>query len=142
MGRRVGIKGPGQGVRPRLPSSPAAAAALIERMQKVARTAASVLKNGRRRYRHLGDAEICCGARAYDLGYREGLWPASPRPTSRPGPKLESRPWLPRAPIAIGLSSGSILKRAGAGFEVLHTVEFIDRLIKQGRDRVHPVGPR
>ena len=63
-----------------------------------------------------------------------------PKITSKPGQRPASRRSSPPAPIAI-MPSSAFIPRLGAKFEVLHTVEFFDRLIKQGKIKLTKAVP-
>jgi Fe-S oxidoreductase len=100
-------------------------------LQPAARTAVSLLKDAGVDVGILGEKETCCGLRAYTMGYRKEL--------SNCAAKL-LKAWE-RAGVKTVVTSCADcyhgFKRhypdLGASFEVLHTVEFIDRLIKEGR---------
>jgi Fe-S oxidoreductase len=100
-------------------------------LQPAARTAVSLLKDAGVDVGILGEKETCCGLRAYTMGYRKEL--------SNCAAKL-IKAWE-RAGVKTVVTSCADcyhgFKRhypdLGASFEVLHTVEFIDRLIKEGR---------
>jgi Fe-S oxidoreductase len=102
-----------------------------EELGKVARTAVTLLKNAGVDIGIIkGQDENCCGGRAYDMGYRGEFIKYAEN-------NIEA--WT-RAGVKTVVTSCSdcyyTFKRlypdAGSHFEVLHTVEFIDRLIKQG----------
>jgi Fe-S oxidoreductase len=100
-------------------------------LQQTARTAVSLLKNFGIDVGILGDQETCCGLRAYTMGYRKEL--------TNCAAKL-IKAWE-RAGVRTVVTSCADcyhgFKRRfpdlGSAFEVLHTVEVIDRLIKKGR---------
>lgn len=102
-----------------------------EELQKVAQTAVTLLKNAGVDIGILGKDENCCGGQAYALGYRGEFIKYA---------ESNIEAWT-AAGVKTVLTSCSdcyhALKRlypeAGFKFEVLHTVEFIDRLIKEGR---------
>jgi len=102
-----------------------------EELGKVARTAVTLLKNAGVDIGIIkGQDENCCGGRAYDMGYRGEFIKYAEN-------NIEA--WT-RAGVKTVVTSCSdcyyTFKRlypdTGSHFEVLHTVEFIDRLIKQG----------
>jgi Fe-S oxidoreductase len=100
-------------------------------LQQTARTAVSLLKNAGVDVGILGDQETCCGLRAYTMGYRKEL--------AKCAAKL-IKAWG-RAGVKTVVTSCADcyhgFKRRfpdlGSAFEVLHTVEVIDRLIKEDR---------
>ena len=102
-----------------------------EEMRKVARTAASVLTKAGVDMGIMGDAEICCGSRAYSMGYRQDfsrLAEANIEAWTTAGVKTVVTPCAD----CYWAFKRLYPQEAGASVEVLHTVEFIDRLIKQG----------
>ena len=102
-----------------------------EELQKVARTAVTLLKNAGIDIGIMGKDESCCGTRAYNMGYRKdfkgfakkniGAW-------EKAGVKT----------IVTSCSDGyhafkRLYPTLGSKFEVLHTVEYLDRLVKEGK---------
>jgi Fe-S oxidoreductase len=107
-----------------------------ENLQKTARAAVTLLKDAGVNIGILGTAELCCGGRAYQMGYRKEFAECA-------ASNIEA---LNRAGVKTLITSCAdcyhAFKRlypkigateAGLKFEVLHTVEFLDRLIKEGR---------
>jgi Fe-S oxidoreductase len=100
-------------------------------LQKTARTAVALLRDAGVDVGILGDKETCCGSRAYTMGYRKELTNSAAR---------LMKAWT-RAGVTTVVTSCADCYHAfkrrypevGATVEVLHTVEFIDRLIKQGK---------
>jgi Fe-S oxidoreductase len=100
-------------------------------LQQTARTAVSLLKNAGVDVGILGDQETCCGLRAYTMGYRKELANCAAKLINAWG----------RAGVKTVVTSCADcyhgFKRRfpdpGSAFEVLHTVEVIDRLIKEDR---------
>jgi Fe-S oxidoreductase len=98
---------------------------------KLARAAVTLLKNAGVDVGIMGKDEACCGGKAYDMGYRGEF-------TKYAQNNIEA--WN-RAGVKIVVTSCSdgyfVFKRLypqlGSRFEVLHTVEFIHRLIKKGK---------
>ena len=101
------------------------------KLQHVIRTAVSIMKDAGVDIGIMGKDESCCGAKAYHMGYQGEftkfaenaieLWKAN-------GVKT----------IVTSCSDGyhafkRLYPRLDAHFEVLHTVEYIDRLIKEGK---------
>jgi len=102
-----------------------------EQLGKVARTAVTLLKNaGVDIGIIMRKDESCCGGRAYDMGYRGEFIKYA---------ESNIEAWT-NAGVKTVVTSCSdcyyTFKRLypdiGSKFEVLHTVEFIDRLIKEG----------
>ncbi len=98
---------------------------------KVTRTAITMLKNAGVDVGIMGRGEACCGSRAYSMGYRGEFTKYAENNIAA---------WT-GAGVKTVITSCSdcywALKRlypqVGSKFEVLHTVEFIDRLIKEGK---------
>jgi Fe-S oxidoreductase len=101
-------------------------------LQKVARTVITVLSNAGVDIGIMGQGEHCCGGRAYDMGYRTEFMQSA---------KNNIRDWATAGVETVVTSCSDCYftfkrlysKEAGANFEVLHTVEFIDRLIREGK---------
>jgi len=103
-----------------------------EELGKVARTAVTLLKNaGVDIGIFKGKDENCCGGRAYDMGYRGEFIKYAEN-------NIEA--WT-NAGVKTVVTSCSdcyytfkhLYPDIGSRFEVLHTMEFINRLIKEGR---------
>lgn len=105
-----------------------------EGMQHVARTAASVLKQAGVDMGILGDAEVCCGSRAYSLGYRQDFDQVA-RINIEALAKAGVKTLVTPCSDCYWAFKRLYPDKAGATFEVLHTVELIDRLIQQGTIR-------
>jgi Fe-S oxidoreductase len=98
---------------------------------KLARAAVTLLKNAGVDVGIMGKDEACCGGKAYDMGYRGEF-------TKYAQNNIEA--WN-RAGVKIVVTSCSdgyfafkrLYPQLGSRFEVLHTVEFIHRLIKKGK---------
>ncbi len=102
-----------------------------EELSKVARIAVSLLKNAGVDIGIMGKDETCCGAKAYDMGYRGEF-------TKYAENNIEA--WTTAGVKTVVTSCSDCyyaMKRlypdVGSKFEVLHIVEFIDRLIKEGK---------
>jgi Fe-S oxidoreductase len=101
-----------------------------EELWKVVRTAASLLKNADVDFGIMGKDEACCGGRAFRIGYRGEF-------TKYAENNIEA--WT-NAGVKTVVTPCSdcyhTFKRlhpeVGTTFEVVHMVEFVDRLIKQG----------
>ncbi len=101
-------------------------------LQSIARTAVTVLKQAGVDIAVMGDEEVCCGGRIYQMGFRDDFRACAE--------KLIEAWW--RAGVRTVVTSCAdcyhAIKRlypaeVGAEFEILHTVEYIDRLIKDGK---------
>ncbi len=98
---------------------------------KAARTAVTLLQNAGVDVGIMGKDEHCCGGQAYDMGYRGEL-------TKQAENNIKA--WT-KAGVKTVVTSCAHCYHAferlypgvGSKFEVLHTVEFVDRLIKQGK---------
>ena len=95
------------------------------------RAAALLLKNAGVDLGVMGKDEACCGGRAYEMGYQGEF-------TKYAEHNIEAWTRAGVKTVVTPCSDGyftfkRIYPEAGAKFEVLHVVEYIDRLIKQGR---------
>jgi len=104
-----------------------------EEQCKLARTAVTLLKNAGVDVGIMGKEEKCCGGRAYDMGYQEEFNRFA---------KMNIRAWTNAGvkTVVTACSDGyftfkRLYPQAGSNFEVVHIVEFIDRLIKEGKIR-------
>ena len=102
-----------------------------EELWKVARGAVTLLKNAGVDVGIMGKDETCCGGRAYEMGYQGEL-------TKYAESNMEA--WT-NAGVKTVVTACSdcyytfkrLYPELGSKFEVIHIVEFIDRLIKEGR---------
>jgi Fe-S oxidoreductase len=100
-------------------------------LQQTARTAVSLLKNAGVDVGILGDKETCCGLRAYTMGYRNELSSCAAGLV-----KAWSQAGVKTVVTSCADCYHGFKRRfpdLGSAFEVLHTVEVIDRLIKKDR---------
>jgi Fe-S oxidoreductase len=102
-----------------------------ESLWQKARTAVTILKNAGVNIGIMGSDESCCGNRPYDMGYRKEFNMCADR-------NIEA--WRKSGVKTIVTSCSDCyhaFKRLypplGSKFEVLHTVEYMDRLIKEGK---------
>ena len=102
-----------------------------EELWKVARGAVTLLKDVGVDVGIMGKDETCCGGRAYELGYRGEF-------TKYAESNIEA--WTAAGVTTVVTSCSDcycVFKRRypelGSKFEVVHMVEFIDRLIKEGK---------
>jgi Fe-S oxidoreductase len=103
-------------------------------MGKVARTAVTLLRDTGIDIGILGQGEGCCGGKAYDIGYKAEFNQCA---------QNNIQAWTKAGVKTVVTSCSNCYfafkrlypKEANANFEVVHTVEFIDRLIKEGRIR-------
>jgi Fe-S oxidoreductase len=102
-----------------------------EELSKVSRIAVTLLKNAGVDVGIMGKEETCCGGKAYELGYRGEF-------TKYAESNVEA--WT-QAGVKTVVTSCSdcyytfkrLYSEQGSKFEVMHMVEFIDRLIKEGK---------
>ena len=102
-----------------------------EDLQKSARAAVRLLKNAGVDVGIMGEREMCCGGRVYSMGYRDEftrLATANMQAWARAGVKT----------VVTSCADGThafkrLYPQLGSQVEVLHTVEFIARLIKEGK---------
>ena len=102
-----------------------------EDLQKVARIAIGLLKKANVDFGMMGKDESCCGGRAFRIGYRGEF-------TKYAKNNIEA--WT-NAGVKTVVTSCSdcyhtfkrLYPQVGSGVEVVHMVEFVDRLIKEGK---------
>jgi Fe-S oxidoreductase len=107
-------------------------ASFDKRIGKGARTAAIILKNAGLDVGVMGQGEHCCGGKAYDMGYKADFFQCV---------QNNIQAWTKAGVKTVVTSCAKCYfafkrlypKEGNANFEIVHTVEFIDRLIKEGR---------
>jgi Fe-S oxidoreductase len=100
-------------------------------LQATARAAALLLKDAGVDVGIMGEREICCGGRVYSMGYRDAfthLAQANMQAWAKAGVKT----------VVTSCADGyhafkRLYPQLGSQVEVLHTLEFIARLIKEGK---------
>jgi len=103
-----------------------------EELRKIPRTAVTLLRDAGVDIGIMGKDEACCGGRAYDMGYLGEF-------TKYAENNIEAWTTAGVKTIVTSCSDGyHAFKRlypevVGSKFEVVHTAEFINRLIKEGR---------
>jgi len=102
-----------------------------EELVETARTAVTLLKNAGVDIGIMGADESCCGGRAYDMGYKEEF--------TRLAENI-IKAWNAAGVRTVVTSCADcfhtfsrLYPPLGAKFEVLHTVQYLDRLIKEGK---------
>jgi Fe-S oxidoreductase len=97
----------------------------------LAGTAVNILNKTGIDYGIMGEAETCCGGRAYQMGYHDEFRKCAER---------NIKTWESKGVKTVITSCADcyhtfkhLYPEAGSGFEVLHMVEFIDRSIKEGK---------
>lgn len=100
-------------------------------LHNIPRTALTLLHKAGVDIGIMGKGEMCCGGRVYDMGYREQFTECA---------RNNIRAWTKAGVKTVVTSCADgyhafkrLYPELGANFEVLHTVEFIDRLIKEGK---------
>jgi Fe-S oxidoreductase len=100
-------------------------------LREKARAAVAILKNAGVDIGIMGENESCCGGRAYDMGYKEEFTRLA---------ENTIKAWTAAGiktvvtPCADCFHTFSRLyPKLGAKFEILHTVQYYDRLIKEGK---------
>jgi Fe-S oxidoreductase len=107
-------------------------------MQKLARATAKILQKANVNFGIAGDAETCCGGRAYQMGYKEDFLNQAKKNMDmikKAGVKTVV------TACADGYQAFKVLYdkydqlkiHLKAGLEVLHISEYIDKLIKDGK---------
>jgi Fe-S oxidoreductase len=102
-----------------------------EQLRQTARRTAGLLRDAGVDLGILGAKETCCGTRAYTMGYRKELGGCASKLV-----KAWTRAGVKTVVTSCADCYHGFKRRypeVGSSFEVLHTVEFIDRLIKEGR---------
>jgi Fe-S oxidoreductase len=102
-----------------------------EELQKTARTAVNLLKNSDVDVGILGNAEMCCGDKIYDMGYQQDFNQVAEK---------NLKAWT-RAGVKVIVTPCADCYHAfkrlypplGSHIEVFHCVEYLDRLIKTGK---------
>ena len=102
-----------------------------EELVETARTAVTFLKNSGVDIGIMGADEPCCGGRAYDMGYKEEFTRLA---------ENTIKAWTTAGVRTVVTSCADcfhtfsrLYPPLGAKFEVLHTVQYLDRLIKEGK---------
>lgn len=102
-----------------------------ETLGRTARTAVTLLQNAGVDIGIMGKDEACCGCRAYEMGYQGEL-------TKYAENNIEA--WTNAGAKTVVTACSDcyygfkhLYPALGSKFEVLHIVEFIDRLIKEGK---------
>ena len=102
-----------------------------ETFQKTARSSISILKNAGVDIGIMGQDESCCGARAYSMGYREDFSSCAATLIER---------WTKAGVRTIVTPCADcyhafkrLYPKMGSQFNVLHTVEFINQLVKEDK---------
>ena len=100
-------------------------------LQEKTRTAVTLLKNAGVDIGIMGKEESCCGGRAYDMGYKDDFVKAAEKTTTA---------WKAAGVKTVVTSCADcfhafsrLYPPLGENFEVLHTVQYLDRLIKEGK---------
>ncbi len=102
-----------------------------EELMKVARTAITLLQNAGVDVGIMGKDETCCGGRVFEMGYQGEL-------TKYAENNIEAWTNAGVKTVIVACSDcyytfKRLYPELGSKFEVLHMVEFIDRLIKEGK---------
>jgi Fe-S oxidoreductase len=100
-------------------------------LQEKARAAAVILKNAGVDIGIMGGAETCCGGRAYDMGYKEDFSKMAEKTIKSWTAAGVQTVVTPCADCFHAFSR--LYPPMGANLEVLHTVQYIDRMIKEGK---------
>ncbi len=100
-------------------------------LRETARTAVTILKNAGVDIGIMGKDESCCGGRAYDMGYKGEFIKFAENATQA---------WKAAGVKTVVTSCADcyhafvrLYPPLGTKFEVLHTVQYLDRLIKEGK---------
>ncbi|MCK4274362.1 MAG: (Fe-S)-binding protein, partial [Dehalococcoidales bacterium] len=102
-----------------------------EELQETARSAVTLLKNAGVDIGIMGVDESCCGGRAYDMGYKEEFTRLAENTIKAWTAAGVKTVVTPCADCFRAFSR--LYPPLGAKFEILHTVQYFDRLIKEGK---------
>lgn len=102
-----------------------------EEMHKIIRMSVTILKNAGVDVGIMGKDETCCGSRAYYMGWRSEF-------TKYAENNIQGWTNAGAKTVVTACADGywgmkRLYPEVGSKFEVLHMVEFLDRLIKEGR---------
>ena len=106
---------------------------------EVARTAVTILRNAGVDIGIMGKDEACCGCRVYDMGYRGEL-------TKYAENNIEAWKTAGVKTVVTGCSDcyygiKRLYAEHGSKFEVYHIVEYVNRLIKEGKIKFTQINP-
>ncbi len=100
-------------------------------LQETARTAVTLLRDAGVDIGIMGKDESCCGGRAYDMGYKDEFLKCAENTT---------KAWKAAGVKTVVTSCADcyhafnrLYPPLGDNFEILHTVQYLDRLIKEGK---------
>jgi Fe-S oxidoreductase len=100
-------------------------------LRETARTAVTLLRDAGVDIGIMGQDETCCGGRAYDMGYKDEFLKCAEKTT---------KAWKAAGVKTIVTSCADcyhafsrLYPPLGENYEVLHTVQYLDRLIKEGK---------
>ncbi|MDT3698632.1 MAG: (Fe-S)-binding protein [Thermincola sp.] len=102
-----------------------------EELQKIARTAVTLMKEAGVDIGIMGKDEACCGSRAYQMGY-EGEYRKFAE-NSIDAWKTEGVKMVVTSCADCFHAFTRLYPRLGAHFEVLHTTQYLERLINEGK---------
>jgi Fe-S oxidoreductase len=102
-----------------------------EALSASARSAVTILKNAGVDVGIMGKEESCCGGRVYDMGYKDEFFKLAEKTI---------KAWTAAGVKTVVTSCADcfhafsrLYPPLGAKFEILHTVQYLDRLIKEGK---------
>jgi Fe-S oxidoreductase len=102
-----------------------------EALSASARSAVTILKNAGVDVGIMGKEESCCGGRVYDMGYKDEFLKLAEKTI---------KAWTAAGVKTVVTSCADcfhafsrLYPPLGAKFEILHTVQYLDRLIKEGK---------
>ena len=102
-----------------------------EELQETARSAVTILKNAGVDIGIMGKDESCCGGRVYDMGYKEEFTRLAENTIKAWTAAGVKTVVTPCADCYHAFSR--LYPPLGAKFEIFHTVQYFDRLIKEGK---------
>jgi Fe-S oxidoreductase len=110
-----------------------------EELWPVAMAAVNILNKAGIDFGIMGEGETCCGGRAFQMGYREDFNRCA---------KRNIKAWTNAGVHTVVTACADcyhafkrLYPEVGAGFEVVHMVEYIDRLLRQGKLKLTRVVP-
>lgn len=111
-----------------------------DKLKETARKAVTILKNAGVDIGIMGKDESCCGGRVYDMGYKEEFLKLAEKTI---------KAWTAAGVKTVVTSCADcyhafsrLYPPLGAKFEILHTVQYLDRLIKEGKIKFTKTVPR
>ncbi len=102
-----------------------------EKLSETVKTAVTIMQKAGVDFGIMGDSEMCCGARTYSMGHYDAF-----KKLAEPNIKLWEKAGV--TTIVTACSDGNhafkrLYPQVGGNFKVMHIVEYIDQLIREGK---------